>query len=182
MRIESLFHINPPAPAPAYYHSSKFPRLVTMPSKRCLEQLKSARVAAVQAKKKRRCEVNLVTDPAQLEIDNDKLSTTDTSDTEGESGTWFWNESANEDDSDTEGGEEEDKESDSDIDEVRTQIKWNKEGEDKLRGAYGNGSRSTSRRERKSTRELEKQASKTYDLRALWQQNIELGMASPFQS
>lgn len=72
--------------------------------------------------------------------------------------------------------------SDSDIDEVRTQIKWNKEGEDKLRGAYGNGSRSTSRRERKSTRELEKQASKTYDIRVLWQRNIELGMASTANS
>ena len=158
-----------------------------MPSKRRLEQLKSARVTAVQAKKRRRCEVNLAIDPAQLEIDNDKLSTTDTSDTEGESGTWFWNESANEDDSDTEeGGEEEDKvdesESDLDIDEVKTKIKWNKEGEDKLRGAYGNGSRSTSRRERKSTRELEKQASKTYDIRALWQRNIELGMASTANS
>ncbi len=105
MQIESLFYINPPAPTPAYYHSSKFPRFVTIPSKRCLKQLKSARVAAVQAKKKRRCEVNLVTDPAQLEMDNDKLSTTDTSDTEGESETWFWNESANEDDSDIERGE-----------------------------------------------------------------------------
>ncbi len=123
MRVESLFHINPPAPAPEYYHSSKFPRLVTIPSKRCLEQLKSARVADVQAKKKRRCKVNLVTDPVQLKIDNDKLSTTDTSDTEVESETWFWNKSANEDDSDTEGGEEEDKELDSDIDEVTTQIK-----------------------------------------------------------
>ncbi len=140
--------------------------------------MKSAIVAAVQAKKKRRCEVNLVTDPAQLEIDNDKLSTTDTSDTEGESRTWFWNESANEDDSDTEeGGEEEDKESNSDIDEVRTQMKWNEEGDDKLRGAYGNGSRSTSRREQKSTRQLDKKASKTYNIWGLWQLNIELVMA-----
>ncbi len=40
-------------------------------------------------RKREESEVNLVTDPAQLEIDNDKLSTTDTSDTEGESGTWF---------------------------------------------------------------------------------------------
>ncbi len=34
----------------------------------------------------------------------------------------------------------------------------------------------------KSTRELEKQASKTYDIRALWQRNIELGMASTANS
>lgn len=55
-------------------------------------------------------------------------------------------------------------------------------GEDKFRSAYGNGSRSTSKRERKSTRELEKQASQTYDIRALWQRNIELGMASTANS
>ena len=36
----------------------------------------------------------------QLEKDDDKLSTADTSDMEGESATWFWNESANESDSD----------------------------------------------------------------------------------
>lgn len=57
------------------------------------------------------------------------------------------------------------------------EIKWNKEGEDKLHGAYGNGSRSTSRRERKSAREIEKQASKAYDIRALWRRSIDLGMA-----
>ena len=63
-----------------------------------------------------------------------------------------------------------------------SKIKWDKEGEDKFCGAYGNGSRSTSRRERKSTKELEKQASKTYDIKALWQRNIELGMASTANS
>ncbi len=183
MRIDSFFHTNPPASAPVYYHSSKFPRLVTILSKRCLEKLKSARVVAVQAKKRRRWKVNLVTDQAQLKIDNNKLSTTDKSDTECESRTWFWNKSVIEDDSDTEErGEEEDKESDSDIDEVRTQIKWNKEGEEKLRRVYRNSSRSTSRREWKSARELEKQASKTYDIRVLWQRNIELGMASTVNS
>lgn len=187
MRTESLFYTNPP---PVYHLLSKntrLPSLVTLPSKRRLEQLKCARVAAVQSIKKRKSEVSLVIDSAQLRIDNDKFSATDTSDTEGESGTWFWNENANESDSDTEkGGEVENKvdesESDLDIDEVRTEIKRNKEGEDRLRGAYGDGSRSTSRRERKSTRELEKQASKTYDIRALWKQNIELGMASSANS
>ncbi len=38
----------------------------------------------------------------QREIDVNKLSTTDTSNTEGDSGTWFWNENANESDSDSE--------------------------------------------------------------------------------
>lgn len=63
-------------------------------------------------------------------------------------GPGFGKKSANESDSDTEeGGEDEDKvdesKSDLDIEEVRTEIKWNKEGEDKLCGAYENGSRST---------------------------------------
>ena len=52
--------------------------------------------------KKRKVETSLVLNSAQLEIDDDKLSTTDRSDTEGESGTWFWNESANESDLNTE--------------------------------------------------------------------------------
>ena len=34
------------------------------------------------------------------------------------------------------------------------------------------------KRQRKSARELEKQASKTYDIRALWQRNLDLGMIS----
>ena len=46
----------------------------------------------------------------------------------------------------------------------KKEIKWNKEGESKLRGVYGIGSRSSSKRQRKSARELEEQATKTYDL------------------
>lgn len=49
----------------------------------------------IQTKRKRRCEINLVTDLAQLEIDNNKLNKTDISNTDE---TWFWNKSANEDD------------------------------------------------------------------------------------
>ena len=125
---------------------------------------------------------------AHPEMEDDKLSTTDTSDTEDESGIWFWNESANESDSDTEEGEKEDEnESDLEVEESRTvspevlkkEIKWNKEGENKLRGVYGNGSRSSSKRQRKSARELEKEATKSYDIRALWQRNHDPGMISP---
>lgn len=54
-------------------------------------------------------------------------------------------------------------------------MRWNKEGEDKLRGAYGNGSTSTLRRARKAALEFEKQASKTYNIKELWQRNIDLG-------
>lgn len=133
-----------------------------MPSKRCLEQLKSAR-AVHQSLKKRKPEASLV---LNSEIDNDKLSTADKSDAEGESGTWFWNESADESDSDTEEeGEVDEDGSDLYVEESgsgravspeveKRGIKWGKEGKDRLRGVYGNSSRSTSRRERKSAREL----------------------------
>ena len=83
----------------------------------------------------------MVLNLAQLEIDDNKLSPTDTSDTEGESGTWFWNESANESNSDTEeegdkgeAEEGEDNESNPEIEEPSTEeavslevkMKWNK--------------------------------------------------------
>ena len=161
-----------------------------MPSKRRLEQLKSARAVMAQAHKKRKSEVSSVLDAHHPEIEDDKLSTadtSDTSDTEGESGIWFWNESVNESGSDTvEGEEDNENESDLEIEETRAvspeapekEIKWNKEGEDRLRGVYGIGSRSLSKRQRKSARELEEQASKTYDISALWQRNRGLGMIS----
>lgn len=135
---------------------------------------------------------------ANFEIADDEPNTTDTSDTEGESGTWFWNESAKESDSDTEGEgedkeEDDEDESDLELEESRTEdevspevpkkeIKWNRGGEDRLRGGYGNGSRSMLKRQRKSARELEKQASKTYDIRALWQRNHDLRMISSANS
>lgn len=52
-----------------------------MPSKRRLDQLKSARAAAVQACKKRKAETSSVLNVPH-EIEDDKLDTTDTSDTE----------------------------------------------------------------------------------------------------
>ena len=120
-----------------------------MPSKRRLNQLKSATANAVQACKKRKSEASSVLN-ANLEIEDDEPNTTDTSDTEGESGTCFWNESANESDSDTKGDgedeeEDDEKEPDSEVEESRTveevspevpkkEIKWNRGGEDRLRG------------------------------------------------
>ena len=47
---------------------------------------------------------------------------------------------------------------------------------------YGIGSRRSSKRQRKSARELEEQAKKTYDIRALWKRNLDLGMISPANS
>lgn len=178
-----LSRIDPP---PIDHKSASLASLI-MPS---LTQLKSARAAAVLSSKRRKVEASLVLNSAQLEIDDDKLSTTDTGDTEDESGTWFWKGSANETGSEFEEGGEgdkgeeegEDNESNTETEEPRTkraipeiEINWNKEGEDKLRGAYGNGSTLTSKRIRKAALELEKQASKTYNIRKLWQQNIDLG-------
>ena len=79
---------------------------------------------------------------------------------------------------DTEGGESEAEEEEGnnelslEVEESRTnktvspevpkrEIKWDKGGEDKLRGGYGNGSITTLNKKRKSGRELEKQASNT---------------------
>ncbi len=153
-----------------------------MPSKRRLDQRKSAR-AAVQACKKRKSEASPVLNTVH-EVEDDELSITDTSDTEGGSGTWFWNESANGSDSDTEKDEdnnedEDEEEGNREEGESKTQetvslgvpkleIKWNKQGEDKLRGGYGNGSRTTLKKKRKFARELEKEASNTYNITALW--------------
>ena len=160
-----------------------------MPTKRRLNQLKSARDLAVEACKRRKFEASLVVN-SQPEIEDDKLSAADTSDTEDESETWFWNDSANESDSDTEEGEDSDEnESDLEVEESREvspevckEIKWNKEGENKLRGVYGIGSKATSKRQRKSARELDEQAKQTYDIRALRKRNLDLGMISPANS
>ena len=96
----------------------------------------------------------------------------------------------NESDSDTEEGEDGDEnESDLEVEKsravspkVRKEIKWNKEGKNKLRRVYGIWSRATSKRQRKSARELDEQAKQTYDIRALWKQNLDLGMISPANS
>lgn len=51
----------------------------------------------------------------------------------------------------------------------KTQIRWNKDGEDRLRGVYGKGSRRTQMRHQKYARELPKEGSETYNIQALWQ-------------
>ena len=64
----------------------------------------------------------------------------------------------------------------------KVEIKWSSEGQDKLCGGYGKGSKRTPMRHQKSARELEKEASKTYDIRALWQRSQDLGMISTANS
>ena len=74
-----------------------------MPSKRQRAKRNAARAASVEIFKKKRLEASSLLNSVQLNTDDDKLSTTDTSDNESESaGLWFWNESANETDSDSE--------------------------------------------------------------------------------
>ncbi len=165
-----------------------------MPSKRRRAQWKSANAASVQSFKKRKSEASSLLNSTQLKVNDTKLSTTDTSDTESNSEVWFWNESANETDSDSEEeGDGDEDESDIEIEVPRTEqtvspvvckkeVKWNKEGEDKLRGSYGKGSRSTQMRKQRSARKLEKEASKTYNIQALWQRSRDLGMISAVKS
>ncbi len=173
-----------------------------MVSKRRRDYLKAAREASIASFKKRRSEASSFPTLDQCEIDDNKLSTTDTSDTEDDSRTWFWNESANESNSDSEEegdhgddgddgdngddenlGEEHSKTEEETSSEVlKQELKWNKEGERSLRGGYGSGSRSTRKRERKSARELEKEGSKSYNIKALWQRSRELGILSAANS
>lgn len=53
----------------------------------------------------------------------------------------------------------------------KVEIKWSRERQDKLHGRYGKRSKRTQIRYQKSAWELEKEAFKTYDIRALWQQS-----------
>ncbi len=127
---------------------------------------------------------------AQLEINDDKLSTADTTDTEHESGTWFWNENANEISSDSEeGGHSDVDESNTELEQSRTEsaaspeicpveIKWNRKGENNLRGGYGKGLRSSLKRQKKSAKELEVEALKTYNIEAIWQRHRDLSINS----
>lgn len=146
-----------------------------MPSKRKLEQLKKARAASVQSFKKRKLESSLLPNSTQPKTDDDKLNESDTIDTETKSGTFFVNEG---DSASGEGRhsyaeepgfpkEQSRNEGGAKSESRPKEIKWNNEGESKLRGVYGNGSRSTQKRQRKSARELELGASKTYKLGAL---------------
>ena len=128
-----------------------------MPSKRQRDQRNSARAASILTFKKRRLEASRLPKPVQPQPDD---NTNDTSDTEGESGTWYWNESANESCSDTEeegySDVEEDEtktgESETKIEESKTQeeatldvsLRWNRDGESSLRGGYGKGLKSSS--------------------------------------
>ena len=164
--------------------------------KRQLAQLKKARLASVEHFKKQKLE-DQTHHTEQLRIDNqvrtsDTHNTDDTNDTEDtkeveeEEETWFWHESANESESDTEddGGYSDIEREESKTEEEAAppkppkKIHWDKKGEDNLRGFYGKGSLATLKRKKKAAKELEKEASKSYDIGALWQRNRNLGLFS----
>lgn len=166
-----------------------------MPSKRCLTQLHKARLIAVENVKERKLEQSQQFSITQFGIEDNQLHIDDTSDTEGieEEPSWFWHMSANESESESEDGEMDETISDLEDDQPMTKeavasqgapktIQWNKEGENKLRGMYGRGSISTLRRKKLATQNLEKEASNTYIIKALWQFNHDLGFNSQANS
>lgn len=121
--------------------------------------------------------------------DTDKTDDMDeTDETENETRKWFWNESADESDTETQNEEEDSDtdESDQEMERSRAEpmakptavLKWNREGEQNRRGAYGKGSVSSLRRQRIAAEELAKEASKSYNIEALWQRSRDLGMVS----
>lgn len=104
---------------------------------------------------------------------------------ESESETWFQNESANESGLDFEEGNSNMDESDMETEEPRTEqavrpvvykkeVKWREQ----VSWSYRKGSKSKQMRKQRSARELENEALKTYNIQALWQQHLELGMIS----
>ena len=77
-----------------------------MPSKRQLDQLKSAKAASVQSFKRKKIEASqILTEPESDDKHNtigDEPDTADTTDTESQSETWYWNKSGVENDTDPE--------------------------------------------------------------------------------
>lgn len=156
--------------------------------KRQRQYLKAARTASIESFKKKKLEASSLPRLAQLQIDDDELSTDDISNTEGKAKIWFWNESTNETDLNSEeenkldkkDWEEEQSSTQQDISHKasKIEIKWNKKEEQNLCGGYGKGLKRTQMRHNKSVRDLEKEASKRYNIEALWQQSRDLGMIS----
>ena len=64
----------------------------------------------------------------------------------------------------------------------QVELKLKKEGEHNLRDGYRKGSKRTQMKHNKSARDLEKEASKTYNIQVLWQQSRDLGITSRVNS
>ena len=168
-------------------------------SKRRLAHLKNARLASVAHFKKQKLEQAHRFSTEQSRIDDNELSTSDTGNTgdtdvdtdadTDEEGTWFWNKSANESESDSECSGDSEEEGDLAPEGSRTEqeapsqkqpkeIRWNKEGEENLRGVYGQGSVATFYRKKKAASKWEEEGRKSYNIQALWQRNRDRGLIS----
>lgn len=148
--------------------------------KRCCDQLKAAWEAFVLLFNKKRSETSSFPILDQCKIDDNKFSTTVTSNKEDDSQIWFQNESINEIDLDSE--EKSNNENDNNLEEkhlktekkaslkvLKQELKQNKEGENSLCKGYGIRLRSFRKRKRKSVWELENEGLKSYNNRVLWQ-------------
>ena len=156
-----------------------------MPFKQRLVQLHDAQLAREKAKKQK---VKQSLPTAQSE---NKPFYTDTNNLDNvdnvEYTTLFSNMSANESESELDKGGQLDKE-EPDFESktkaailfqsVTKEICWNKEEENRLRDIYGRGSILSARRQKLATEKLKKKASKTYNIKALWQHNCKLGLNS----
>lgn len=131
--------------------------------------------------KKRRSGASSFSTLDYYKIDENKLNTTNTSNTTDDSQTWFWNKSTNKSDSDSEkeANHRDDRDTEN-IDEkysktkektssevFKQELKWNKEGERSLCRGYESGSRSTRWRKKNLAQELEKEGSKSYNIKTL---------------
>lgn len=130
-------------------------------SKRRSTQLSQARAVHQENLKKRRVDQQIVKDNSY-----------DTSDDEASSG-WYWHDSSDEDysDSDEESAGEGEEEEEERIQSGRqfptaepAVLGWDGEGEAKLRGIWGKGSRSMEERKQRNAREFQKQAAQCYHI------------------
>ncbi|MCJ1428981.1 hypothetical protein MMC29_006894 [Sticta canariensis] len=161
-----------------------------MPSRPRREQLNAARAASVQFYKRRRAERNALPNATQLRKDDEMLNIADTSDTQDDSEVRVGNQSANQagsgstdegHDVDGLGSKVEESKSEQAVNSnVRmAELKWTREGGKTVRGGYGKGSRSTRKRHRKIAQVMEKEASKTYNIEALFQRNNSVSSPCP---
>ena len=161
-----------------------------MPSRRRREHLNAARAASVQFYKRRRAQRNAPPNPTQLEKDDEMLGIADTSDTKDDSEFRVGNKSANQaglgstdegDDVDGLGPKVEESKTEQAVNSnVRmAELEWTREGEESFRGGYRKGSRSTRKRHRKIAQAMEKEASKTYNIEALFQRSNSVSSPCP---
>lgn len=165
-----------------YHHfidyNSHYFNSVAMVSKHHRNYLKVTQKAFIILFQKRRSEASLFPTLYQCQIDDNKLSTTNMTNTKDDSQTRFQNESANEIDSDLE--EKSNNEDDENLKGkhpkteknaspkvLKQELKQSKEGEHNLHEGYKVGSKLFKKKKRKSAYELEKKDLKSYNIRVL---------------